>query len=75
MKENDLRRAFAKITPEESLINSTVQRVKAERYNAATDNSRSKAPRAFVYRMALFFLFFLFYFILFLNSLFSLVQR
>jgi len=52
MKENDLRRAFAKITPEESLINSTVQRVKAERYNAATDNSRSKAPRAFVYRMA-----------------------
>jgi hypothetical protein len=60
MKESDLRRAFASVTPDESLIRATIDRVQAQKYAQAANQAaalaaqpvRKAAPYAFVYRLA-----------------------
>ena len=59
MKETDLRRAFASITPDESLIRATIDRVQAQKYATAAKQAATLAqsaskpsPYAFVYRLA-----------------------
>jgi hypothetical protein len=60
MKESDLRRTFASVTPDESLIRATIDRVQAQKYAQAANQAaalaaqpvRKAAPYAFVYRLA-----------------------
>ena len=59
MKETDLRRAFANITPDESLIRATIDRVQAEKYAAAAKQAaalaqpvRKSSAYSLAYRLA-----------------------
>ena len=59
MRETDLRRAFASITPDESLLRATIEKVEAQKYATAAkqaaalaQSTRKASPYAFAYRLA-----------------------
>ncbi|MBQ7337105.1 MAG: hypothetical protein IJW40_01490 [Clostridia bacterium] len=59
MNENDLRRTFGRITPDETLIRATIEKVEAQKYTAAakaaahmTQSTRKSSPYAIAYRLA-----------------------